>query len=138
MKILLDTNIIIDFLTAREPFSKDAKKVVALVETREVKGYISASSVTTIHYLCSKVFDEKKADEIVKELLEIFDITFIDKSTFLEAVLSKGSDFEDSVISQSAKQNDIDIIISRDKTGFKNSPVLTMEPEKFLASMSIN
>ena len=137
MKILFDTNIIIDFLTAREPFSKDAKKVVALVETRDVEGYISASSVTTIHYLSSKVFDEKKADEIIKELLDIFEVTFIDKTTFLEAIKSKGSDFEDSVISQSAKQNSIDIIISRDKTGFKNSPVLTMEPDKFLASMSL-
>jgi len=136
VKILLDTNIIIDFLTAREPFSKEAKKVVAMVETREIEGYISASSVTTIHYLCSKVFDEKKADEIIKELLEIFEVTFIDKTTFLEAIKLKGSDFEDSVISQSAKQNSIDIIISRDKTGFKNSPVLTMEPREFLASIN--
>ena len=137
MKVLLDTNIVIDFLTAREPFGELAKEVFELVELKKIEGYLSSSSITTIHYLLTKVFDKNRADDTIQKLLELFFIATIDKEGFKDAINLNGYDFEDSVIIQSAINKNIDIIISRDKKGFKNSPILTLEPREFLATFEV-
>ena len=135
MKVLLDTNIIIDFLTKREPFAKDAKEIIALIETKEIEGYLSASTITTIYYLAQKVFNKEKADTIIKDLLTIFEITPLEKKDFLKAIEIHGNDFEDSVIIATALENNIDIIITRDKKGFLKSEVLALEPKEFLVTL---
>jgi len=108
-----------------------------LIEDGEVKGYLSASTITTIHYLTQKLFDKTTADEVVRDLLKIFEITPLEKKEFIRALEIEGKDFEDSVIIASAKENGIDIIITRDKKGFLNSNVLTLEPKEFLATFQI-
>jgi predicted nucleic acid-binding protein len=134
MKVLLDTNIIIDFLTKREPFAKDVKEVIALIETKEIEGYLSASTITTIYYLAQKVFNKEKADITIKDLLTIFEITSLEKKDFLKAIEINGNDFEDSVIIATALENNIDIIITRDKKDFLKSEVLALEPKEFLVT----
>ena len=132
MRVLLDTNIIIDFLTKREPFANDAKEIIALIETKSIEGYLSASSITTIHYLAQKVFNKEKVDTIIKDLLTIFEVSSLKKRDFLKAIDINGNDFEDSVIIATALENEIDIIITRDKKGFLKSEVLALEPKEFL------
>ena len=133
MKILLDTNIVIDFLAKREPFAKDAKIIISLIENKEIEGYLSASTITTIHYLAQKIFNKQKANEIIKDLLKIFEITPLEKKEFIEALEMDGKDFEDSVVIACAKESNIDIIITRDKKGFIDSEILSLEPKEFLA-----
>ncbi len=134
MNVLLDTNIVLDLLLKREPFCNSAKEIFSLIENRNIVGYLCASTITTIHYLVSKSFDKSKAEKIIDNLLLIFEITDINKLVLIDAVKNNGVDFEDSVIYTSAKFCDIDIIITRDKKGFKNSPILTLQPQEFLAS----
>ncbi len=134
MKVLLDTNIVLDLMLKREPFCNSAKEIFSLIENRDIVGYLSASTITTIHYLVSKSFDKAKAEEIIDDLLLLFEITDINKPVLIDAVKNSGVDFEDSVIYTSAKFCDIDIIITRDKRGFKNSTILTLQPKEFLAS----
>ncbi len=134
MKILLDTNIVLDLLLKREPFCNSAKEIFVLIENSDIDGYLCASTITTIHYLVSKSFDKAKAEKIIDDLLLIFEVTDINKLILIDAVKNCGIDFEDSVIYTSAKFCDIDIIITRDKKGFKNSSILTLQPQEFLAS----
>ena len=75
MKILLDTNIVLDLLLEREPYFKGAKELFILAETKKLKAYLSASSITTIHYLTMKALNKKEADKIIEMLLEIFLVT---------------------------------------------------------------
>jgi len=136
MKILLDTNIVLDLLLAREPFVAWAREIFLLVENTQVDGYICASSVTTLHYLVAKSINKKYADETIQELLSLFDVAKIDKQILQDACKENGVDYEDSVIYCAAKYEEIEIIISRDKKGFKKSQVNTTSPEEFLALMT--
>ncbi len=135
MKILLDTNIVLDVLLARKPFVDSAREIFVRVENAEVDGYLSASSVTTLHYLAAKSLGKHDADKTIEELLVLFHIANIDKTVLQNACRENGIDYEDSVIYCAAKQENIDIIITRDKKGFKNSKVTVVSPEEFLALM---
>jgi len=133
MKLLLDTNVVLDVLLAREPFVTNAREIMALVEQKEVQGYLCATSVTTIHYLMQRSTDKTKADSLIVTLLELFDVAPVTKVTLYDASINNGVDYEDSVIYTAAKDAKVDMIISRDNKGFKNASVAVLSPEEFLA-----
>ncbi len=135
MKILLDTNIVLDLLLKREPFSNDALAIFSIIETNKVEAYLCAKTVTTIYYLISKQLNKSKADIILNDILKLFNISDVNKQVLLDSLKNNGKDFEDSVIYTSAKYSNIDIIISRDKKGFLQSKVMTLEPKEFLSSI---
>ena len=133
MKILLDTNIVLDLLLQRKPFCDDAKTIFELIESNKISGYLCATSITTIYYLISKSTDRLKADEIIENLLELFNIADVNKNILLKSLQNNGKDFEDSVIYSSAEYFNIDVIITRDKKGFKQSNIDVLQPDIFLA-----
>jgi predicted nucleic acid-binding protein len=132
MKILLDTNVVLDLLLERDNFFQQAKEIFEKIENRKIDGFLCATTITTIHYLVSKAYDKNKSDEIIKELLKLFEIVDVNKSILLKAIANNGTDFEDSVIYSGAECFDIDIIITRDKKGFKNSNIQVLNPNEFL------
>jgi len=133
MKILLDTNIVLDLLLAREPFVVAAREIFILIENAEVEGYLCATSVTTIHYLMQKGTDKAQADALIASLLTLFEVTPVTKETLLDASAYNGTDYEDSVIYAAAKVAEVDMIITRDNSGFKNSTISVLSPHEFLA-----
>jgi len=132
MKILLDTNVVLDLLLERDNFFQSAKEIFEQIENREINGYLCATTITTIHYLVMKSYDKIKANEIIKELLKLFEIVDVNKSILLKAIENNGKDFEDSVIYSGAEFFEIDVIITRDKKGFKNSNIKVLNPIEFL------
>jgi len=137
MRVLLDTNIVLDLLLQREPFIDDARDIFLLIENNQIDGFLSATTITTLHYIISKSKDKEEANHIIKTLLKLFNIAPIDKVTLLKACDDNGIDYEDSVIYSSAKISKIDIIITRDSRGFKNSKVKVLKPKEFLAIFDI-
>ena len=135
MKILLDTNIVLDLLMQCELFYEDAVEIFTAIELGKLDGYLCATTITTIYYLVSKNTTKKKTDEIIENLLQLFKIADIDKEVLLLSLKNSGVDFEDSVIYTSAKMFQVDMIISRDKKGFKNSKVEVKTPKEFLVSL---
>jgi predicted nucleic acid-binding protein len=135
MRILLDTNIVLDLLLEREPFFTSSKDIFTLVELKKIDGFLCATTITTLHYLISKKLHKKQTDTVLKSLLEIFDITNVDKDILKKSIKENGSDFEDSVIYTSALYSKVDFIITRDEKGFKNSQVSVLSPKEFLASL---
>ena len=133
MKILLDTNIVLDILLDREPFVDEAKEIFLLIENHQVEAFVCATTMTTIHYLIGRQRDKSSADEIVLNLLKLFDVALVDKQILKEASLNNGVDYEDSVIYTSAQYAEVDIIITRDKRGFKKSKISILNPKEFLA-----
>jgi predicted nucleic acid-binding protein len=132
MKVLLDTNIVLDVLLQREPFCKEAKEIFAQVESGKIEGFLCATTITTIYYLVSKTTTISNANDIIKKLLLLFEIATVNKHVLQKALQNSGKDFEDSVIYTSAEVFDIDVIISRDLKGFKKSKVMTQSPKEFL------
>jgi len=137
MKVLLDTNIVLDLLLQREPFVDDARDIFLLIENNQIDGFLCATTITTLHYLISKSKNKEEANHIIKTLLKLFNITPVNKATLLKACDDIGIDYEDSVIYSSAKISKIDVIITRDKQGFKNSKVKVLKPKEFLAIFEI-
>ena len=133
MKILLDTNVVLDLLLAREPFVSYAREIFVLIENGEIEGYLCANSVTTLHYLIGREKNKEEADEIISELLSLFEVTLVDKKVLTEAITNNGIDYEDSVIYTSAFYSNIEMIVTRDKKGFKNSKISILTPQEFLA-----
>jgi len=133
MKILLDTNVVLDLLLAREPFVTYAREIFVLIENAEIEGYLCANSVTTLHYLIGREKNKEEANEIISELLSLFEVTLVDKKVLTEATTNNGTDYEDSVIYTSAFHCDIEIIVTRDKKGFKNAKISILTPQEFLA-----
>lgn len=132
MKVMLDTNVVLDLLFEREQFADDARAIFELVESRKISGYLCATAVTTIYYLVAKTLDKPSADDVISKLLRLFDIAEVDKKVLLQALLIGDKDYEDSVVYSSAEFAKIDKIITRDKNGFAKSKVVAISPKEFL------
>ncbi len=132
MKILLDTNIVLDLLLEREQFFDAAKNIFLLVEEKKIRGFLSASSITTIHYLVNKSLSKDEANKVIEMLLILFEIAPLNKNIFVNALENIGVDFEDSVIHSCAFSSKVDYIVTRDKKGFKTSKVSILTPMEFL------
>lgn len=133
MKILLDTNVVLDVLLAREPFVDLAREIFILIENKEIEGHLCATSVTTLHYLIGRETNKKEANEIIEKLLILFEVSPVTKKVLYDASVNNGIDYEDSVIYTSAYYSDINIIVTRDKRGFKESKISSLTPKEFLA-----
>ena len=136
MKVLLDTNVVLDLLLGREPFVRQAESIFVMVENKEIEGFLCATSIVTLHYLIGKSKGNKEADSIISDLLTLFHIAPVNKSVLQWACVHNGLDYEDSVIYTAAEQEDVDVIVTRDAKGFKRSKVTVVTPELFLAGVS--
>ena len=139
MKILLDTNIVIDVLMDRMPFADSAAELFSQVETGIVIGYLCGTTITTVYYLACKAVGAPRAQAEIKKLLTLFEVAPVNRLV-LETALDAGfTDFEDAVVHQAACHAGAEAIITRNQKDFKKSriPVYSSdEMVKILASRS--
>ena len=135
MKVLVDTNVVLDVLLDRHPFSKDATRIFALVEESKLEGFLCATTVTTIDYLLGRALTSRKARTTLKRLLDLFEVAPVNRPV-LEAALRSGiSDFEDAVLEQSGKLVSVDAIVTRNIKEFKKSTVVVLDPAELLSAV---
>jgi predicted nucleic acid-binding protein len=131
--ILIDLNIILDYLEGRDGCEK-AGELFAKCFQRELKGYVCAHEITTLSYYLGKTHKDRTENmKIISRILQIFDVIEIGKTILEKAVLSNIADFEDAVIVESAKVKKIDCIVTRNIKDFKNSPIPVLLPEEYFA-----
>ncbi len=123
MRVLFDTNIVLDFLLDREPFSLDAAKCFSRVEAGEIEGLLCGTTVTTLHYLIRKSIGVAKAREGISLLLSLFEIAPVNKTTLERALELPFKDFEDAVLHESARLANADVIVTRKTADFKHSNI---------------
>ncbi len=133
MRVLLDSNIVVDFLHNREQFFDDADLVMGQVERGAVTGLLCATTLTTVAYLTGKTFGKKPAVEQIRQLLRIFDIAAVTRSVLDAALAGHMSDFEDAVLAEAAHQAGAQAIITRNLKDFAQSPVRAYTPRQWLA-----
>jgi predicted nucleic acid-binding protein len=130
MRVLFDTNILLDALLAREPFVTDAAFLLTAVELGQIAGFASATTMTDVYYLVKR---QTKSAEIaataVTRLLKLMEICTVDHAVLEQAVLLNQDDFEDSVQIVCAIKFSLDAIVTRDIAGFSDSPILAISPE---------
>ncbi|EDY84540.1 hypothetical protein VDG1235_4171 [Verrucomicrobiia bacterium DG1235] len=130
MKVLLDTNVILDVWLAREPFWKDAAAVLAKAERKEIEGWICPTTITTLHYLGKKVLGEKNTRSLLDKLITICKVGKMSRQTFKVALESEITDFEDAVIEAVCIGSDVDLIATRNIGDFKKSKIPAREPSQ--------
>lgn len=134
MKVLIDTNIILDLIQSREPFSENASKIINSCVKKENEGYISAHSLSDIFFILrkDKTVEERKA--LILNLCSFFIVIPEDKN-FYTAVCQNNdwNDLEDGLQMKCADFENLDYIVTRDAgKGFNNSPVKVISAENFL------
>ena len=132
MKILFDTNVILDVMLLRDPFYKAAALLLSEVEREKVEGFVCSTTVTTIHYLVEKAKGRKAALFQIRNLLKIFQISQVDKSCLVSALSSNIKDFEDAVLNESAYRERVDGIVTRNIKDFGGSKLTIYNPDELL------
>ena len=132
MKILLDTNIILDIALRRLPHYDDSADVFRKIDNRTLFGFVTATTITDIYYIARKDKGHEKTIEFISNLIEIVDILGIDREVILESLKSQITDFEDAVQSVASEFNKIDYIITRNTKDFENSEIEAITPKDFL------
>ncbi|MCK5032408.1 MAG: PIN domain-containing protein [Calditrichia bacterium] len=138
MRILFDTNIILDVFLDRSPFSLISSQLLSKVERQDIEGYLCATTITTIHYLVEKTLGKKVANDAVDKLLNIYEIAPVNKNIIQKAVAQNYEDFEDGVINESGIVVNVDGIVTRDIKGFKKSKLNIYLPKDLLLILNSN
>ena len=129
MKVLFDTNIVLDVLMDRLPYSDAAVALFSKVEEGAIIGYLSGTTITTVFYLAMKVVGAVKAKEEIKKLLKLFEVAPVNRHVLESALVLDFNDFEDAVIHEAACHIGADAIVTRNQKDFKKSriPVYTSD-----------
>jgi predicted nucleic acid-binding protein len=134
--VFVDTNILIDLLADRPPFSKFAIAIFDLAEKHKVKLFTSSHSYATTHYLLKKHMGEKELREVLYSLLDFIDIISIDLSIIKKSLLSNHKDFEDAIqIFAAGSIKSLDFIVTRNIKDFKDAGVTVLPPDELIHSL---
>lgn len=132
MRVLIDTNVILDVWLAREPFLRDSAQLLSAAETGAITAIICPTTITTLHYLVKRTRGDAKARSLIDSLLQICEVGALQKQDIAVALESKMKDFEDAVIEAVALESDADLIATRNLADFKRSRVPAREPQKII------
>jgi predicted nucleic acid-binding protein len=132
-KLFVDSDVVIDFFTDREPHANPASEIFELNEQGIVKLYLSAVSINNIYYIVRRFLGHKKTLEVVETLIEMTEIVGTTKNEIIQALKNDFTDYEDSVQYSSALTIiDLDAIITRNIKDYRNSSIAVMTPLDFL------
>lgn len=133
-RLLIDTNIVIDLLSKRDKFYDEVADLFSRADKKELQLTISSLTFANTNYILTKLKSSKEAKEILRKFKVLVEILSLDdKITELALSDEKFSDFEDGLQYYSAIENQIDIIITRNKKDFKNSKIPVLTAKEFLS-----
>jgi predicted nucleic acid-binding protein len=134
--ILLDSDVVLDVLFDRKPFSIAGFQVLSLCENKQVNGYITPVNISNLYYIVRKQTNHKNAIEKLQQLLSILDVLNMDKQTVLSAIHSNFNDFEDALQNYAAENTaEVKIIITHNGKDFKSSKLAILTPEMYLNAL---
>ena len=135
MKILIDTNVILDIALERKPFVKQAAILLKAVQQYKIQLFMTATTVTDLYYITRKEKGKETALEFIEDLLQFVEVASVDKHVIIQALHSDIPDFEDAIQECSAKNEAIKIIVTRNEEDFKKSDLEIHSPESFLNTL---
>jgi predicted nucleic acid-binding protein len=128
---------VLDVLLDREPFAEPAADLLSRAEAGEIAGCLCATTITTIHYLASKVVGDKESLLAVRKLLSIFEVAPVNRPVLEAALDSRLADFEDAVLYEAARQVSAQAIVTRDPADFKKSALPVYSPRELLQALLV-
>ena len=133
MKVLVDTNVLLDFTLIRQPFFNQAQKIIMLCDSIALDGYIAAHTVMNLFFILRHDYRTDERRNILKEFCNIFTVVGIDQDKIIAALENEDfSDVEDCLQDECAKACGAEYIVTRNIRDYKNSTVPAITPDEFL------
>ena len=138
MKLLIDTNIVLDVLLKREPFCTDAVKVLNLAGRSDIEEYVSASAITDIFYVAYRMIRDKAVvKSLINQLLKIVSVAGVSEKEIQKALALEWNDFEDSVQYSVAMLSQMDGIVTRNVNDYKKSEIPVWLPDQIVEKLDV-
>lgn len=133
IRILLDTNILLDYILTREPFYDNAKKIILACINGTVKACIAAHSIFNMFFILRREYESKERRKLLLNICKIFDIEGIDKEKLISGLENDDFfDFEDCLQMECARAYEAKYIVTRNVSDYDNSVIQAILPEDFL------
>ncbi len=138
MRVLLDTNVVIDFLEARQQFSMPARAIFEKAADGTFDAYITAKEATDIYYIVAREYHSKeRASELLKKLLKLVKVLDTTSADIYASLLENYADFEDGVMAETAKRYKLDAIVTRDPKGFTEQALPVYSSTEFAGILRV-
>lgn len=140
MRVLLDTNVIVDVLQRREPWFADGQKIFYAIANKQIIGCITAKEAADIYFFSRKQFTgeenvDSKARRIMTKLYAIFELIDTLGVDCQNAIAIENGDYEDAIMMESASRAGLNCIVTRNPEHFKAAPVPVFSPAEFAAGL---
>jgi predicted nucleic acid-binding protein len=131
-KAFIDTDVILDFMIAREPFAMDAARIFTLSEKKQISICTTGLVFSNAYYILRKLGPHKKVIEKLTQLANLLDIISLSKPAVIQALGSAFGDFEDALQHYAALSENVKIIITRNTKDYKSSELAVLTPDQYL------
>jgi predicted nucleic acid-binding protein len=135
VKVLFDTNVVLDVLLAKEPHAGVAARLFTLVDNERIDGAVCATTVTTVAYVATKAVGGKQAKKLLRQLLDLFAVAPVDRDVIEAALRLDFVDTEDAVVDEAARAWGAAGIVTRNGRDFARASLPVLEPEELLAAV---
>mgnify|MGYP001048164763 CR=1 FL=1 len=136
MRILFDTNVLLDVLLKREPWVTQSSSAWQASDEGKIIGHVTACVIPDIFYIARRLTTVETARTAVRICLEAFEVCPVDLQALEQAEALSGSDFEDNLQIACATQAGLDAILTRDKRGFQAAPMPVLTPAELLEQLA--
>ena len=137
MRILFDINVVLDVLLNREAFVEKSARLMGMVESEVIEGYLCATTLTTLDYLMTKASDKETAKSGVRRLLTLFQIAEVNATVLEMALESAFDDFEDAVQYHAGIARNIDGMVTRNPKDYRSAELPVYLPGELLAVVAV-
>ena len=132
IKAFIDPDLILEFLTNKQPQSEEISKIFSLAEKNEVKLLASAQSFSSLYHWLRQYASHEKVIEKLQMLTQLIDIGALDKKAVVTALKSSFNNLEDGMQNYCAESNNVKVLITRRHKDYRNSGLSIMSPALFL------
>ena len=136
MKLLVDTNVVLDLAQRRPGFAEAAAGVFAAIEDRRATGFVAGHTLTTAFYVIRRTEGTQSAALAIGNLLRILEVVPVERGDLLQALAFQWRDFEDAVQAVCAEKAGVDAIVTRDLADFRDSRIPVISPVGALARLA--
>lgn len=136
MRVLLDTNVVLDSLLARAPWNAESDEILRAADRGDAVCAFTTLSIANLFYVGRRLVGLVQARNEVRVCLQRFDVVGVGRQTLLNADAMPGTDFEDNIQISAAVQSAVDGLVTRDSSGLSHSPLPVWTPAEFLQQLS--
>ncbi len=133
MRLLLDTNVLLDLALARLPWAHDAAALLGMIERQQIEGYVASHALTTVYYVVARARDRRVAAGATADLLRLLRVVPLETADFQQALALGIPDFEDAVHAVAGLKVGADYIVTRNERDFRTAPIVARSAGEVLA-----